>query len=105
MKKEKMSRLKKLTIDTGVHDEITRYGDYRMGLTYDEVKNYLKYRALKKFGEKFSLKKMSKIYRTFKKLLNGSTMVLTISGVPLIYRCDVKSISDYIFEGKEYIFD
>jgi hypothetical protein len=77
--------------------DIYYYGEYRLGLTSDEIKDYLRVRA--------NNMNVSKISKTFNKIAGCNTGTMTSTGKSLMYRHDVERFADVIFERKLTYFD
>ena len=78
------------------------YGQYRHGLTRDEVDEYLKERNRKKKIKKYRLK--------FNKLFGIQTCGVFVcpdcgKEKTLLYRHDVERIADLVFDGKKTYWD
>ena len=82
-----------------LRDDIKYFGKYRLGLTTQEIKGYLKNRANEK-GIKFT-----GIWKKFCKIAGVNTMAIEITDCckkefSLMYRHDVERFADVLFEGK-----
>lgn len=85
--------------------DLTFYGKYRMGLTEEEIKEYLKKRA--------GVKRLGNLYNKFCRVADANTM----SGefeydrngkrqlVSLMYRHDVQRFADLMFDRTPTYFD
>jgi len=76
---------------------LERYGDYRMGLTEEEVREYIRERN----GGKLSKGIMSK----FNKICGINTVGVGPEGQTLMYRHDVKRFADQLFDGVSTYWD
>jgi hypothetical protein len=90
--------------------DINEFGKYRLGLTNDEIKEWLKLRyneILSWRGE--PIKKINKIiWDKFCKIAGINTMaVITVNRhkVTLMYRHDVERFTDQLYLKKETYFD
>lgn len=77
--------------------DLEYYGAYRMGLTGDEIKDYLRVRA-----NTFAI---SKIYKKFVNIAGCNTMSITPDGKGLMFRHDVERYADKLFLNKETYWD
>lgn len=77
--------------------DIKDYGTYRMGLTADEIKDYLRVRA-----DKLAV---AKLYKKFCNIAGCNTGSMAPTGEFLMYRHDVERFADKLFLGKETYFD
>ena len=78
---------------------LENYGDYRMGLTSEEIQRYLEARC---HTEKKNIKD---VYSLFNKIAGVNTMAVGPQGQCLMYRHDVKRFADELLLGKETYFD
>jgi len=81
---------------------IEDYGDYRGGLTINEIKEYLKKRAC--------ATRLGRLYIQFCKIAGINTMGVIVTQccgkrMTLMYRSDVKRFADLMFEGTPTYFD
>ncbi|HUS50123.1 MAG TPA: hypothetical protein VMZ91_08150 [Candidatus Paceibacterota bacterium] len=89
---------------------INHYGEYRLGLTNNEIRGYLtdRYNELLSWRGK-PIKKINKAtWDGFWKIAGVNTMAVVQKGnkkITLMYRHDVKRFSDVLFEGKKTYFD
>jgi len=95
-RKSKVVPIKKDEVD------LTYFGNYRMGLTDKEIKEYLKKRA--------GVNRLGSLYRQFTKIAGVNTGALVITDcckkeVYLMYRHDVKRFADVLFLGTTTYFD
>ncbi len=81
--------------------DIESFGDYRIGLTLDEIKEYLAIRC-QEHNLDIDAKKM---YKRFSEIAGSNTMAVTRDGKVLMYRWDVKRFADKMFLNKETYFD
>ena len=77
--------------------DLRYYGDYRIGLTGKEIKEYLKNRA--------NTTKLGNLYRRFVKIAGVNTMGIAPNGESLMYRHDVERFADVLFLNKPTYFD
>jgi hypothetical protein len=84
--------------DSGKPD-LHNYGKFRLGLTSEEVSNYLTVRAWQ-HSKKFS-KKLEKKYQE----IAGCNTCAVVDGIVLHYRHDVERFADALFDGKGTYFD
>jgi len=99
VKKDKITN----TVTEQVFD-IYSYGDYRMGLTNKEIKDYLviRHNDLKKI----KIKKCSiALFKKFCKIAGVNTCALGPNGEILMYRHDVQRFADVLFLNKPTYFD
>jgi len=102
-----MSKLEKLKQkfyfdEKGQILELGYYGDYKMGLTEDEIKDYLRVRA--------NTVRIETLYKKFCKIAGNNTMGIYKCPccnfeTSLMYRHDVQRFADKLFLGKETYFD
>ena len=81
---------------------IKYFGEYRGGLTGEEIKHYLKVRA--------NTTKLGKLYEKFCKTAGVNTMTSTTchecgKSTTLMYRCDVERFTDVMLLGIPTYFD
>ena len=99
---KKMSKLERVRAKFYYDDcddpepELRSYGTYRLGLTREEIKDYLRARANKI--------RVEKLYKEFCKIAGVNTMgVYTCPDCgmhkSLMYRHDVKRFADVLFKG------
>lgn len=88
--REKQRILNQFYIDqkTGELD-LENYGEYRMGLTGQEIETYIKARAKKL--------EVKKLVNKFYDIAGVNTMAVSPNGESLMYRHDVKRFSDVLF--------
>lgn len=73
------------------------YGEFKQGLTYDEIKELFK---------EFFGKNWSNVFRSFNKWMRGQTLTVSkIGQVHLVYRWDVKRFVEAKLEGKPTYWD
>ncbi len=78
--------------------DINDFGDYRLGLTIEEMKKYIK----KVTGKK----NVERIYKKVLKMLRGSTCAVASDGKTcLIYRWDVERFLNVVLFNKPTYFD
>jgi hypothetical protein len=87
--------------DTGIPD-IRNYGKYRLGLTSDEVKDYILVRAIQKgYKLKASNKKLfDKYYK-----IAGVNTCAVVDDIVLAYRHDVLRFAEVMFNNVETYWD
>jgi len=78
-------------------NNINNFGEYRLGLTWEEVKEYIKVRTGKK--------RTKRIEKKFNDFFYGSTCAVTSTDQILLYRHDVKRFLDLILEGEPTYWD
>jgi hypothetical protein len=87
---------------------IEQYGEYRMGLTRDEIKSLLvsmyNETAKKKISSIASVRAI-KLYEKFGEIAGCNTMTMTSKGEPLMYRWDVDRFCKALFKGIPTYFD
>ena len=91
--------------DTGKID-INNYGKYRLGLTRDEIIDYLHMRELQR-GRYKSLLKLEKINKLKTKFddIAGANTCAVVDNVILMYRWDVERFTDALFNKTSTYFD
>jgi len=77
--------------------DLHEYGDYRIGLTTKEIKEYLKARG--------DVTKIGNLYKEFCKISGINTMGISPTGETLMYRWDVERFADTLFWNKGTYFD
>jgi hypothetical protein len=77
--------------------DINEFGDYRAGLTGNEISDYLFCRAPRR--------NQIKLRKDFVKVAGCNTGALTSTGVSLMYRHDVKRFADVVLLKKKTHFD
>ena len=77
--------------------DIQEFGDYRMGLSKDEITKYLQLRSGKKNIKRLRLK--------FSKAAGCNTMAIGPQGQSLMYRWDVERFADVVLLSKKTYFD
>jgi hypothetical protein len=80
-------------------DELEHYGDYRLGLTSDEINDYLRIRSCKVGNALKALRKL------FNKVAGCNTCAITHSGKVLMYRDDVLRFTNAVLRGTPTFFD
>ena len=80
--------------------DINKFGAYKEGLSFEEIREYLKKRA--------GVKQIGDLFKRFGKIAVGKTGVFGKDkdghSVPLMFRSDVELFADIMF-GKDNIFD
>ena len=77
--------------------DLNEYGDYRIGLTTKEIKEYLKARG--------NTKRLGNLYKNFGSIAGVNTMGISPTGEILMYRWDVKRFADVLFLNKPTYWD
>ncbi len=77
--------------------DITNYGHYRLGLTSDEINEYLRTRTRKK--------NITILRQKFNKVAGVTTMALGPEGQILMYRHDVQRFTNVVLLNKPTYFD
>lgn len=82
--------------------DIEQFGNYRLGLTEKEIKEYLKMRA--------KTTKLGNLYKQFCKVAGVNTMVVIVTeccrkSITLMYRWDVKRFTDLLLESTPTYWD
>lgn len=77
--------------------DIDYFGDYRLGLTAEEIDEYLRRRTGKK--------NLKKIRSDFDKTAGVNTCAIGPQGQTLMYRHDVKRFADVVLLNKPTYFD
>jgi len=92
--------------DSGKVD-IDNYGAYRLGLTKEEIVDYLHMRELQKGRYKglLKLEKINKLVERFNDIAGCNTCAVGPQGQILHYRWDVLRFSNQLFDGTETHFD
>jgi hypothetical protein len=80
--------------------DIKSYGDYRLGLTKEEIQFYLLCRAF----QNNLRRKPEVIFEKFNEIAGCNTCAV-VQGKVLMYRHDVERFADVLFEGKSTYFD
>ena len=80
---------------------LDQYGVFRLGLTVDEIKHYLKFR---------NGGKLKQTYKKFCKIAGCNTEALVNcpmckENITLMYRWDVERFSNQLFDGTKTYFD
>ena len=78
-------------------ENLERHGDYKIGLTDEEIKEYLKYRNKGKINKT--------IMKKFNKIAGVNTVGVGPEGQHLMYRHDVKRFADSLFNGTPTYWD
>ena len=83
-------------------NNIEDYGKYRLGLTKEEIKKYLKMRA--------NTNKLGGLYKKFCKIAGVNTVAIVTTDcckkdIRLMYRWDVERFADVLFLNKPTYFD
>lgn len=81
--------------------DLNNYGDYRLGLTMDEVDTYLRSRAK---GTKYSKWSTKQLRKRFSNIAGINTMAVIDEQV-LMYREDAQRFADLMLLGKETYWD
>lgn len=80
------------------------YGNYRLGLTGKEIKQYLKVKCeLPQYKKKF--KYSSKLYNEFVKIMGINTVAVGPEGQNLTYRHDIERFAGVLFDRKKTYLD
>jgi len=96
MKKNDITHLLNKFYITEKQIGIEYYGDYRLGLTTEEIKNYLLARA---YIFNFKEKNIDKLYKKFDEIAGVNTVAVHPNGKDsLMYRHDVLRFSDVLFK-------
>ena len=77
--------------------QLDHYGDYRQGLTGDEIKDYLRVRA--------NTLNVERIYKKFSDIAGCNTGCATPDGKFLMYRWDVERFANKLFNNEETHWD
>jgi hypothetical protein len=77
--------------------EIENFGEYRLGLTGEEIKEYLHKRAPRR--------KIARLIKEFAEVAGVNTGATTIDGRMLMYREDVRRFADKLLLKKDTYFD
>ena len=80
-------------------DEIEEFGHYRLGLTNDEITDYLRIRSKKKDLA------LTKLHDKFANVAGCNTCAIGPEGQMLMYRWDVLRFANEVLEGKGTYFD
>lgn len=76
---------------------LEQLGEYRLGLTSDEIKFYLHLRAPRR--------NLGKLVRQFNQIAGTNTTAVTATGAPLMYRHDVQRFADKLLLRRGTYFD
>ena len=98
--KEERERLERLG-----DEYLQQYGTYRIGLTAEEIKTYLKLRA--------GTTRLGDLYKRFCKIAGVNTVGVEwtrdrkgeLHSISLMYRWDVNKFADNLFLGVPFIWD
>ena len=81
--------------------DINDFGEYKDGMSFDEIREYLKFRA--------GVSKIGDLLKRFGKIAGVNTGAVSKDKdghlIHLMYRHDVERFADLMFEGKETYFD
>lgn len=85
---------------------LENYGKYRLGLTSEEVRDYLHVRALQRKGDSklLTAKQLEKLCQIYADIAGCKTGVV-VDGYYLYYRHDVERYSEKLFNKTETFFD
>lgn len=84
--------------------DIENYGEYRLGLTKEEIKHYLKAKCeLPQYRRKF--KYSQKLYNKFVEIMGVNTVAIAPNGESLWYRHDIERFAGVLFNREKTYFD
>ena len=86
--------------------DLDTFGQYRIGLTDDEIKEYLRLRVEGNHPKKaLTQRELKNLFTKFGKAAGCNTVGVGPEGQSLMYRHDVQRFADQVLLGKETYFD